>query len=510
VKKLLFAALIVLGSSVAFCPVRAGEALCKSPKPDSSLRSLLPDCWWQKTAGLKVVTLKKNLKYGHEISLDPTEVSKQLDAIRAQAFQAIEIFAPAEGLYASNGLDTKNHYRIDPELGTMEDFRRLVRIAHEKTIAVIVFINLGYFSVEAPDWIQACKDKKAGKNTDRVKWFLWSDRADTTPPPTQEDIYVTQADRDRSKESWGWKFSELAGSFFWARWRANDQGYNLGKVIPLPQLNWGSKDWREEAERIVRFWMDTGLDGMLIDAPLCYPFQTWEHNRRIVDVLKEYGNVLIDPEGGRDPAWITESGYNCIHEYGLSFNPDTYQQQKDVIVESIETGNPRDIETRLKRYHDVMLDAGAVLYARGLRGFAGDLPKRHLQQAIYAGIGDIIVYTKWEGNIPDAEETRILQMKSRHLALHPVASRRKLVTNDDSKYYAFLKTSRDGSERVLAVYNFQPSPQIVRVEFSVASASGLIDLSNLEMTPRPSQFAPLTVELPAYGYRFFNVIAAKE
>jgi hypothetical protein len=476
---------------------------------DFSMRSLVPELWWQKTAGLKVVTLKKNSNYAHQISIDPREVAKQLDEIQAQGIQAIEIFAPADGLNAYNGLDTKNHYQIDPELGTMNDFRRLVRIAHEKSLAVIVFINLGYFSVEAPDWIQACKDKKAGKNTEKVTWFLWSEKANTPPPPTQEDIYVSQEDRDRSRESWGWQYSETAGSYFWARWRAKDKN---GKIIPLPQINWGSKEWRHEAERIVRFWMDTGIDGMLIDAPLCYPYQTWEHNRRIVDVIKDYGNVLIDPEGGRDPAWITESGYNCIHEYGLSFNPDTYQWQKDAIVESIETGDPREIEIRLKRYHDQMLDAGAVLYSRGLKSWDGkfSLAKRHLQHALLTGIGDIIVYSKWEGNNPDAEETRLLKMKSRHPALYPVASRRKLVTNDDSKAYAFLKTSKDGSERVLAVYNFQSSPQSVQVEIGVVSTSGVIDLTNLEMTQINSQFEPLIVDLPAYGYRFFNIIPAKE
>jgi glycosidase len=475
-------------------------------KADFSMRSLIPQCWWQKTAGLKVVTLKKNMHYAHEISLDPQKAADQLNEIQAQGIQAIEIFAPADGLDAYNGLDTKNHYRIDPELGSMDDFRRLVRIAHEKTIAVIVFINLGYFSVEAPDWIQACKDKKAGENTDRVKWFLWSDKADTPPPPTQEDIYVTQADREGSKESWGWKYSEPAGAYFWARWRAKDKD---GKTIPLPQMSWGSPEWREEAERIVRFWMDTGIDGMLIDAPLCYPYQTWEHNRRIVDIIKDYRNVLIDPEGGRDPAWITESGYNCIHEYGLRFNPETYEWQKDAIVEAIETGNPGEIETRLRRYHDVMLTAGAVLYARGLQDFNGNIAKRHLQQALLAGIGDIIVYSKAEGN-PDAEETRILQLKSRHPALHPMASRRKLVTNDDNHIYAFLKTSRDGSERILAVYNFQPASQTVRVETGVVSASGVINLTNGGLIPIKSQFEPLAVDLPAYGYRFFNVIPAKE
>ncbi|HZK93062.1 MAG TPA: alpha-amylase family glycosyl hydrolase [Prolixibacteraceae bacterium] len=474
-------------------------------KPDPSLRSLLPQNWWQSTAGLKVVTLKKNLKYGHEISLDPKVASNQLDEIKTQGFQAIEIFAPAEGLFAYNGLDTKNHYQIDPELGNMDDLRRLIRMAHEKRIAVIAFINLGYFSTEAPDWIEACKDKKAGKNTDKVKWFLWSDKADLPRPPTQEDIYVNQEQRDKAKDYWGWHWSELAGSYFWSRWKAND---SAGNTIPLPQLNWSSAEWRQEAKKIVKFWMNIGLDGMLIDAPLCYPYQTWEHNRAIVDIIKEYGNVMIDAEGGRDQAWITESGYNCIHEYGLSFKTSNKQWQKDATVESIETGNPQEIEYMLLQYHDKMLNAGAVLYARGLQNFNGDTAKRHLQQALLAGIGDVIVYTKLEG-LPDKGESEILRLKSQHSALYPVATRRHIATNDDKKYYAFLKTAKDGSERILAVYNFQPTPQTIQVELGVFSVSAIIDLVNRETIPVISQFKPLKVELPAYGYRFFNVIPEK-
>ena len=143
--------------------------LCKLPQ-DSSLRYLLPDLWWKTGAGLKIVILKKGRTYGHEISLEPELLSEQLDQIVAQGFQVIEIFAPAEGRFAYSGLDTTDHYRIDPELGTMDDFHRLVRIAHGKGLAVVVFPNIGYFSVEAPDWITACKDP----DSEQARWFSWA------------------------------------------------------------------------------------------------------------------------------------------------------------------------------------------------------------------------------------------------------------------------------------------------------------------------------------------------
>lgn len=474
---------------------RVNSSSCKVLKDADGLRHLLPDCWYQKAAGLKVVTFKKNMRYGQELSLDPAVLSSELDEIKSQGFSAIDIFAPAEGLAAYNGLDTKNHYRIDPELGNMDDFRRAVRLAHSKRLAAIVFINLGYLSAEAPDWIQASKDKKAGVASDKAKWFLWADKPDAPEPHTQEDIYVTRAERERDKAFWGWKYSETAASYYWAQWKAEGPDKS---VIPLPQMNWDDPGWTQEAERIVRFWMDTGIDGMLIDAPLCYPNQTWAHNlQHITSVISSYGNTLMDPEGGRDTAWITEAGYNTLHDYGMDY------------VTAIDSGNPSQIERDLRGYHDLVVEGGGVLYSRvWTNNYENDPAKRHLQRALMVGAGGIVVYTKRQGS-PDAEEARNLHLKELHPALHPTATRRRLATNADDKYYAILKTAKHGSERMVAVYNFQPTPQTVQVNLGVFDSPGTVDTQSAALILLPDQFHPVTVELPAYGYRFFTVLPRK-
>jgi len=83
--------------------------------------------------------------------------------------------------------------------------------------------------------------------------------------------------------------------------------------------------------------MDTGIDGMLIDAPLCYPSQTWEHNRRhITSVIASYGNTYIQAEGGRDAAWISDAGYNSIQDYGIERWDNKWQE--DSILLGIESG----------------------------------------------------------------------------------------------------------------------------------------------------------------------------
>ncbi len=67
----------------------------------------MPDQWYEQAAAIKVVTLKKNMHYGYEISVNPDQLSVQLDQIKAEGFQAIEIFAASHGVKANS-----NRYQL--------------------------------------------------------------------------------------------------------------------------------------------------------------------------------------------------------------------------------------------------------------------------------------------------------------------------------------------------------------------------------------------------------------
>jgi len=456
-------------------------------------RNLIPIRWWETAAGIKLVTLKKGRSFAHEISIDPAKASEELDRIKTEGFQAIEIFAPAQGLYAYSGLDTTNHYRIDPEIGTMDDFRQFIRIAHNKGLAVIAFINIGYFSLEAPDWIEACKNAQSEK----AKWFIWADSPEAPIPP-EHTYFNWPREPEDTEKTWGWQYSELAGRYFWAKWQAKDKN---GNYVGLPQNDWGSDQWPKEAEKIVRFWMDTGLDGLTIDAPIYYIGMTWEkNNRHITDVIKSYGNTFRQPEGSQLLGWITEGNYNCMIDYGIA---EWTGEGKDAIDVGIKSGDPWAIENVLRRYRDVRAAHGGVLY-KTMRNYS-DTRQRHLYRATVAAVGEILVYTRRAGS-PDAEETWILNTKYQHPALQQLGSRRKVPTNVDDKCYVFLRTAADKSERILVVLNFQPTPQDIEIELSGVNTPGLLELKSNQTIEHSNQFK---VRLPAYGYRFYKVFPPK-
>jgi glycosidase len=298
-----------------------------------------------------------------------------------------------------------------------------------------------------------------------------------------------------------WEWSERAGKFYWTKWGGEDR---QGRKVRLPQYDWRSPAFQEEAEKIVRYWMDTGIDGMVIDAVNWYVGCTWELNRRrMTDVLASYGNAYAQPEGAgafrEDPvAWIAEGGWNSVQDYGLGI---WWEDGTNVIKNAVDTGDPRPLEAALRSYHDRVIAAGGSLYYQPTE--FDDAPRSNLAFATLATIGSLIQVEYRPDRSLSSEARWLLGIKARHPALHQRGARRQLATGADDKQYAFLRTSAgEAGERVLVVLNFQKTPQDVAVDLSGVAASTLVDLKTDEVLESKSW---LHVAMPAYGYRMFSV-----
>jgi hypothetical protein len=461
--------------------------------------------WWQSAPAIARVGGRK--ENGAAVRLQ--DVTAALHDIRSSGFAAIEVFAPAHGGKSFDGLDTIDRYRVDPALGTMDDFRQLIASAHSLGIAVISFDNLGYSSVEAVDFVKACDDVKAGRYSREAAFYLWSDSADAPPPGHQpgNTFFMVRPTHlpgstpgtlydSKKHEIWAW--SARAGKYYWSKWAGIDRA---GNDVRLPQYNWGSMAFQEEAERIMRFWMDTGIDGMIIDAVNWYVDHTWAlGRRRMTDVIASYGNSYSQPEGAggfhEDPVpWIVEGGWKSVQDYGLGI---WWEKGSDVVRNAIESGDPRPIERALRDYHDRVVAVGGALYHYPSK--FDDASRRVLAASVVALAGDLLsAYYPDDFPIP-ADVIRVLEMKRQHPALQQLSTRRQVPTNADDKYYAFLRTAADRSERILAVLNFQNVAATVAVDLSGVATESSINLRTSVSRRRESS---LSVDLSAYGCELF-------
>jgi glycosidase len=103
------------------------------------------------------------------------QIIEMVDEVKEWGFNAICMGIPYHGGIQYSGLDVLDYYAVDPALGTMDDFDELVTACHDRDIAVMAFLNLGYAATEFPPFIQACDDVKAGVDSPESRWFVWSD-----------------------------------------------------------------------------------------------------------------------------------------------------------------------------------------------------------------------------------------------------------------------------------------------------------------------------------------------
>jgi glycosidase len=136
-----------------------------------------------------------------------------------------------------HGYDATNYYRVNPQYGSNEDFKRFVAAAHRRGIRVLVDMVLNHASNEHPMF----KDALLHPASPYRDWFRWS--------PTKPNV----------KGPWGQEV--------WHKSPVRDEYYYGVFWEGMPDLNYQTPAVREEAKKIARFWLsDMGVDGFRLDA----------------------------------------------------------------------------------------------------------------------------------------------------------------------------------------------------------------------------------------------------
>ena len=161
-----------------------------------------------------------------------------------------------------HGYDVTDYYAVNPQYGTMEDFKRLLEEAHKRGIRVTIDWVLNHTSSQHP-WFEEAQDTASRFR----QWYVWS-----ANPPTGQY----------------WNY-------------ASGQEYYYARFGPsLPDLNYANPEVVKEMKKATRFWLqDVGVDGFRLDA---------------VKHIFEDGTVTENvPE--------THTFFEDFHEFYKSINP---------------------------------------------------------------------------------------------------------------------------------------------------------------------------------------------
>ncbi len=238
-------------------------------------------------------------------------------------------FYPSPG--RDDGYDIADYHDVHPSFGKMADFRRFIAEAHRRGLRVITELVINHTSDQHP-WFQAARAAPAGSM--KRDYYVWSD-SDSKYAGTR--IIFT----DTEKSNWAW--DERAQAYYWHRFFSHQ-----------PDLNFANPHVFKAVMRVMRFWFDTGVDGMRLDAVpyLCEREGTSNENlpethavikRMRAELDRRYSGRMFLAEANQWPEDVSEyfgDGDECHMAYHFPLMPRMYmaiaQEDRHPIVEIME------------------------------------------------------------------------------------------------------------------------------------------------------------------------------
>ena len=198
---------------------------------------------WYKDAVIYQLHIKAFMDSNGDGIGDFAGLMQRLDYVQELGVTAIWLLPFYPSPLRDDGYDIADYRSINPSYGSMKDFKAFVAEAHKRGIRVITELVINHTSDQHP-WFQRARQAKRGSAA--RDWYVWSD-SDEKWPETRI-IFL-----DTEKSNWTW--DPVAGQFYWHRFYSHQ-----------PDLNFDNPRVLEEVLKVMRMWLDMGVDGLRLDA----------------------------------------------------------------------------------------------------------------------------------------------------------------------------------------------------------------------------------------------------
>ncbi|MFN3890806.1 MAG: maltose alpha-D-glucosyltransferase [Beijerinckiaceae bacterium] len=198
--------------------------------------------WW-KDAIIYQLHVKAFFDANNDGIGDFEGLTAKLDYVRDLGATAIWIMPFYPSPLRDDGYDISDYRGVNPAYGTMRDFRRLVREAHERGLRVITELVINHTSDQHP-WFQRARQARPGSAA--RDFYVWSDT--DRKYPGARIIFL-----DTETSNWTW--DPVANAYYWHRFYSHQ-----------PDLNFDNPRVLEAVIDTMRFWFDIGVDGLRLDA----------------------------------------------------------------------------------------------------------------------------------------------------------------------------------------------------------------------------------------------------
>src|SRR5438874_2225201 len=208
-----------------------------------STRESVADPLWYKDA----VIYELHVKTFHDSDGDGIGdfrgLIQKLDYLHELGITAIWLLPFYPSPLRDDGYDIADYFDVNPNYGTLDDFRAFLDAAHKRGLRVITELVINHTSDQNP-WFQ--KSRRAPLGSPEREFYVWSDT-----PEKYSDARIIFKDFETSNWSW----DPLAQAYFWHRFYSHQ-----------PDLNFDNPAVHQAVFEALDFWLELGVDGLRLDA----------------------------------------------------------------------------------------------------------------------------------------------------------------------------------------------------------------------------------------------------
>ena len=196
--------------------------------------------WWKEGVMYQIYPRSFQDSNGDGIG-DIRGIINRLDYLESLGIDIVWLGPVYESPNDDNGYDISNYYKIHPEFGTMEDLEELLKEMHSRRMRLIMDLVVNHSSDEH-EWFQESRKSKDNPYRDFYHWRPPAE--DGGPPYNWKAFFGGDA----------WEYDEMSGEYYLHLFTKKQ-----------PDLNWENPNLREEVYKMMRFWLDKGVDGFRMD-----------------------------------------------------------------------------------------------------------------------------------------------------------------------------------------------------------------------------------------------------
>lgn len=204
---------------------------------------------------------------------DINGVIEKLDYIKNLGANIIWLTPIFKSPLVDNGYDIADYEAINPVYGTMADFDRLLQLSHEKGLKLVMDLVVNHNSDQSK-WFQESKKDRDNKYSD---YYIWQDPKDDGSAPSN--------------------LGSVFGGSAWEYVPERKQYYLHLFAKEQPDLNWRSKNMRQSIYKVMKFWLDKGVDGFRMDS-ISFISKQAEFKDVPLEDNKSYGSYYYGSSNG--------------------------------------------------------------------------------------------------------------------------------------------------------------------------------------------------------------------